>query len=252
MSRSVGNTPDVTSLQGGTAGQVAYQSAPSTTAFAGPGTSGQVLTSNGASAPTFQTVSAGAVSPTYTVYTSGSGTYTSPVGCTYMIVETVGPGGGGGKSLGSSSAGAGGGGGYQKVKVSPGSYSYVVGTGGAGTATAGNDGGVGTDTSFGTRGTTRGSGGSGSTNVGGIGGGYGGGTGTLIFQSTGRGGDTGSGNGYSTIGGSTVLGHGSSRSASGVVPSVAAAPGVGGAGVDTFTANSAAGAAGIIIITEYY
>jgi hypothetical protein len=55
-----GNVPNILdqppsgSLTGGTTGQVPYQSAPSTTAFTGPGTAGQVLTSNGAAAPTYQ------------------------------------------------------------------------------------------------------------------------------------------------------------------------------------------------------
>jgi hypothetical protein len=40
-------------LAGGTAGQVPYQSAPSTTSFFGPGTAGNVLVSNGTSAPSY-------------------------------------------------------------------------------------------------------------------------------------------------------------------------------------------------------
>ena len=46
----------VSNLAGGTAGQVPYQSGPSTTTFTGPGTTGQVLTSNGTSGPTFTNV----------------------------------------------------------------------------------------------------------------------------------------------------------------------------------------------------
>ena len=41
-------------LAGGTAGQLHYQSAAGTTAFTGPGTAGQVLVSNGTSAPAYQ------------------------------------------------------------------------------------------------------------------------------------------------------------------------------------------------------
>jgi hypothetical protein len=44
-------------LAGGTAGQVPYQSAPGVTLFAGPGTSGQVLVSNGISGPSFEDTS---------------------------------------------------------------------------------------------------------------------------------------------------------------------------------------------------
>jgi hypothetical protein len=49
-------TTSTSNLLGGTAGQVAYQSAPGATAFAGPGTTGQPLLSNGATAPTFGTL----------------------------------------------------------------------------------------------------------------------------------------------------------------------------------------------------
>ena len=44
-------------LAGGTAGQLVYQSAANTTAFAGPGTAGQILVSAGTSAPTYTNTS---------------------------------------------------------------------------------------------------------------------------------------------------------------------------------------------------
>jgi hypothetical protein len=47
-----------TNLAGGGAGQVPYQSAADTTAFVSAGTNGQVLTSNGTSAPTWTTITA--------------------------------------------------------------------------------------------------------------------------------------------------------------------------------------------------
>jgi hypothetical protein len=50
------STTSTSNLLGGTAGQVPYQSAPGATAFAGPGTTGQPLLSNGATAPTFGTL----------------------------------------------------------------------------------------------------------------------------------------------------------------------------------------------------
>lgn len=43
----------VANLAGGTAGQVPYQTAPGVTSFYGPGTAGNVLVSNGTSAPTY-------------------------------------------------------------------------------------------------------------------------------------------------------------------------------------------------------
>jgi hypothetical protein len=63
-----GNASTATSLAGGTANYIPYQSASGTTGFISPSTSGYVLTSNGTgSAPTFQAASGGGVSwATYT------------------------------------------------------------------------------------------------------------------------------------------------------------------------------------------
>lgn len=58
-------------LQGGTAGQIPYQTAPDTTSFITNGTTGQVLTSNGSSAPTWQTPTNGTV--TSVAATAGTG-----------------------------------------------------------------------------------------------------------------------------------------------------------------------------------
>lgn len=57
----------VTNVVGGTAGQVHYQSSTDTTAFVTNGTSGQVLTSNGSSAPTWGTLSNSTVDGTNAV-----------------------------------------------------------------------------------------------------------------------------------------------------------------------------------------
>ena len=48
-----GTVNTATNIAGGTAGQIHYQSAPNTTAFAGPGTAGQLLVSAGTSAPVY-------------------------------------------------------------------------------------------------------------------------------------------------------------------------------------------------------
>jgi collagen type VII alpha len=56
MPRTVDGSTQAGELSGGAAGQVPYQSAANTTDFTGPGTTGQVLTSTGGSAPTFQTL----------------------------------------------------------------------------------------------------------------------------------------------------------------------------------------------------
>ena len=50
---SAGLATTATNIAGGTAGQVPYQTAPGITSFYGPGTAGDVLVSNGTSAPTY-------------------------------------------------------------------------------------------------------------------------------------------------------------------------------------------------------
>jgi hypothetical protein len=50
---TVANATSATNLIGGTAGQVPYQTAPNITSFYGPGTAGNVLVSNGTSAPSY-------------------------------------------------------------------------------------------------------------------------------------------------------------------------------------------------------
>ena len=82
-----------------------------------------------------QLVAAG-TPPTITVYTSGSGTYTTPANTKYLQVEMVGGGGGGtgsGTTSGNLGGSSGGAGGYIKAIISPvsSSYSYAVGAGGA-------------------------------------------------------------------------------------------------------------------------
>ena len=97
----------------------------------------------------------GAIQPQLTVYsTAGSGTYTTPVGATYLIVECLG-GGGGGANNGAAAGAFGGGGGagayYRKQFTAPAaSYSYTVGAGGVGTPAATNaDGSAGSASTFG-------------------------------------------------------------------------------------------------------
>lgn len=81
-------------LAGGTTSTGAFQS------LASVGTTGQVLTSNGAGAlPTFQTAAGGGLGG-QTVFTS-SGTFTIPSGKTVVKVTIIGGGGGGGQYSGS-------------------------------------------------------------------------------------------------------------------------------------------------------
>lgn len=61
-------------INGGTAGQLIYQSAANTTAFAGPGTAGQILVSAGTSAPTYTNTSSIYVNRAVTADTTPSAT----------------------------------------------------------------------------------------------------------------------------------------------------------------------------------
>lgn len=69
-STAVANATTATNLGGGAASQIPYQSASGTTTFIPNGTSGQVLKSNGASAPSWENVSALSVT-TFSAGTTG-------------------------------------------------------------------------------------------------------------------------------------------------------------------------------------
>lgn len=127
------------------------------------GTSGQVLTSGGAAAaPSWATVSAsGQLIRAPQVLTSGT-SYTTPAGCTAILVEMWGGGGGGGSggfanTSDTASPGTGGGGGAylsQYIPVSPSTtYTVAIGAAGSGGAvpaypTAGANGTAGGTTSI--------------------------------------------------------------------------------------------------------
>lgn len=98
------------------------------------------------------------ITPTHQVFTSGSGTYSTPAGCVAILVECLAGGGGGGSAQTGSNAtwaaASGGNGGCysQKLITNPNaSYAYSVGAGG--TASPGgttlSNGGTGGDTTFG-------------------------------------------------------------------------------------------------------
>jgi hypothetical protein len=161
---------------GGTTTTGAHQS------IASVGTTGQVLTSNGAAAlPTFQTVSSSPI-PTIDAKTSGtSATWTIPTSVTKVRITVVGGGGNGGNN-GTDYGGGGGGGGYavKVLTVVAGTLTYTVGaatgtsqvssgtnntittiqaTGGSsGGATAGGAGGAGSNGDINISGATGGSG----------------------------------------------------------------------------------------------
>jgi hypothetical protein len=204
---------------------------------------------------------------------TASGTYTPTSGMLYCNVECIGGGGGGGAAASATGNGAIGGGGgsgaYSRSVVSAAtvgvSQTVTIGAGGAaGTGSPGN-GGAGTTTSVGTI-ITAGGGGGGAGSGGNVvsAGGAGGAAGTAQFSISGTAGDVGLGFGVNTIfsppggrGGSSPLGgNGACISPGGVNGQGAVAnTGSGGSGGSSFNANVAtnggAGAAGVVLITEY-
>jgi hypothetical protein len=157
-----------------TAGGVAYGNG-TAYVFNDAGLSGQVLTSNGASAPTWG-VPTLVTQPNCTVYnTAGTFTFTVPGGIAKIMVEVW--GGGGGAAIGVSGAG---GGGYSKgiLSVTPGNtITATVGAGGTGGQSLGSDGAAGGSSSFST---ISASGGAGTSNSSGNGGGGTGSGGSIL------------------------------------------------------------------------
>ncbi len=263
----VGGT-DVAVTDGGTglstltANNVILGNGTSAPQFVAPGTSGNVLTSNG----TTWTSSAGSsIIKTITVQTfTSSVTYTPTTGMVYCEIEGWGGGGGGGGvSSQNNVAGGGGAGGYVKKTVSAatigGSQSVTIGTGGTAGNTSGSDGGTGGTTSVGSivsaTGGVGGSGQSGGSVLGGAGG-------------TGSSGDinaTGAPGGFgvpltasialSGIGGSTSLGGGGASTNGGTGNNGVASSGAGGSGGASVSGGGSHaggfGATGFVIITEY-
>jgi hypothetical protein len=110
-------------------------------------------------------VVASGLPPTFKVYSSGSGTYNTPTGCTYIIVEMTG-GGGGGSLASAGNPGCGGNSSsYYKFKTTSGSYSYSVGAAGVGAFVTPSSGTNGGNTTFGTATCSGGVGGNGALNT---------------------------------------------------------------------------------------
>ena len=258
---------------GGTTATGAFQAA--TTGFS---TSGYVLTSNGnAALPSFKATpssSAFNVNIQTFVYTGGAQTYTPTSGMLYCQIEVCGGGGGSGGVVNSAASqtcisGAGGGGGYARGIFSAAtigaSQTVTINAGGTAGTTAGTNGGAGGSVSVGSLiSATGGTGGAGqaasSVNsqaqpaAGGVGTGG-------SFQTTGG----PSANGFAFwspamyapgSGGSSFFGGGANATIGGTVPGNAGKS-YGGGASGAFSVNGqgaeagAAGAAGIVIITEY-
>jgi hypothetical protein len=204
------------------------------------GTSGQVLTSNGAAAaPSWQSL-VKAVRP---ITITSSGTYTTPAGVTALMFFVSGATGG--KSSPSANGGATGGAGYsEKYIASPAaSYSITIGAGG----TPGNFGGtttIDTISIAGGAGTTTNTGSSGGTASGGTFNANGGSGGTgNIFGATGGGGAGGSraGNGFNGgngASGDTASGGGGGTGGAGGNGTGSTGYGVGGVAATTTNASA--------------
>jgi len=240
----------------------------------GLGTSGQILTSQGAgSLPHWTTVTGAAGFSTVNVQVfTANGTYTPTANMKYCIVECVGGGGGGGGAGGSIVAGAGGGGSGAYVRkvfaaaTIGASQTVTIGGGGAGGAGAGGGtGSTGGNTTLGALLTANGGVGGVGTggsppNIGGSGGTGSGGD----LNMTGGSGVNGaeSTSAVSTVamllsgyGGSSPLGWGGTAKAqAGAAGAVGTGYGAGGSGGNETTSTTRAGGAGIagiIVITEF-
>ena len=242
-------------LCGGTTSTAALQS------IASVGTSGQVLTSNGAGAlPSFQSVTVGSTDPTIQKFTSGSGTYTTPTSPAPLYIRVVAVGGGGG---GQGGAGAGVGVGTAGGNTTFGT-TLIVANGGSNAGGAGGTASLGAAIGIAVNGGIGGaavqvantSGGNGAPSAFG-GGGYGGGA-----ANAGTAGATNSGAGGGGGGASASAASGPGGSAGGYVDGIIASPAasyayaVGAAGSGGAAGASAgagaAGGAGQIVVYEYY
>ena len=248
-----------------TAGTVPYGTG-TAFAFTSAGTSGQLLQSNGASAPTWVTPSGGGFS-NIAVLTSGT-SWTAPAGVTKIkVTVTGGGGGGGGTSSSLGRAGGGGAAGGTAIKiftvVPATSYTYSIGAAGTAGTSGGGAGGTGGNSTFIVSPTTvtgGGGGGGAGGNTGSISGGTGGTATNGDMNIVGGGGGGGApGAGYeqtpSGKGGGSFWGGGapSGASSTGTFAGVTATTyGTGGSGASSNNTSGAGGAGfqGVILI-EY-
>jgi hypothetical protein len=252
---------------------VVYADTTTSLANVSPGAAGTVLTSNGASAPSMQDLRGNATvfkAPTIQKFTSGTGTYTTPISPSplYIRVEMCGGGGGGGGSGTAGGTAAGDGGtstfGTTLLSCNGGVKGTYVGAGGAGGSASLGSGPIGTVLSGGS-----GSGGGGSSTSGVS---YGGGHGGVNPFGGGGGGGSPSAAGLAGVantggggggGGAPSAGNcGSGGGAGGYVDAFISSPSAtyayaigasgtaGGAG--TGGVAGGAGGTGYIIVREYY
>jgi hypothetical protein len=237
-----------------TLGDIIYAS--STTAFSklSASTSGLVLKTNGAgTAPTWGSV--GGTPPTMQVFTSGTGTYTRPSGCTVVEIYIKAGGGGGGTGNGAASANWGGGGGEGQegwllatAATIGATISYAVGAGGAGSTTSsGASGSTGGTTSISTIFTAIGGDGGMRGNFGGQGGNGGnGGTGGNYYMA----GDPGAAGSDPQTGTSRFTPTGGGKGGGNL--SNGDANSGGGGGGSSGAGSGGNGGSGVIVFREYY
>lgn len=194
------------------------------------------------------------ISPTYTIYDAAStGTYFTPSGCVYIIVEMIGGGGGGGYILTNGVGGGGGSSFYLKLLLTAGVYEYSVGEGGlAGSPLNDGNGETGGDTFFGAA-VSRGGDFGRNDGAGGLSG-LSTPSGQVLYSVRGNFGGTILNPEYYNAGGGSFLGgsipHGT---ASNTIPTTAGGYGVGGVGSNgDLTSPAQNGSRGRIVITEYY
>ena len=242
-----------------TANAVMLGNGVSTVQTVAPGSSGNVLTSNGTTWSS--SASGGRLLRAPQLLTSGT-SYTTPADCTSIYVEAVGAGGGGGGGSGSGTAsqGAGGGGGggtaSKLFTVTPSTaYTYAIGAAGSAGA-SGASGGAGGNTTF-TVGATTATGGGGGGGLWISAGGSGGAGGTASsgdLNIVGQGGGAAAAfNTFSTggIGGGSYLGGGAFGKTGGAAGVTATGYGGGGSGGTVSGNAGGAGFQGVIRVWEY-
>lgn len=218
----------------------------------------------------FADVPTSAYVPTKQTFASGTGTYTTPAGVTWICVRIWGGGAGGGGASASgvngSTGGGGGAGGYcEKIIVAPSAtYPYAVGAIANGGTAGQNNGTAGNVTTFGTSLLTANGGGAGqggvnSTSAGlsafPAAGGTATGGDTNISGGAGSAGFTVATTGVPNFGGAPAFGSSAAATATGV-GAVGINPGGGGSGGSNNSGSGAAaggnGAAGLILVEEHY
>lgn len=181
---------------------------------------------------------------------TASGTWTKPTGLKWVEIELVGGGGGGGASGATAGSGGGGGGGYSTKVILTGSLgsTETVTIGAAGTAGSSGNGGAGGTTSFGSHASATG----GSGGIAGLGGAGGAG-------GTGSNGNVNIPGQAGMIGLATTGGAGGSsmKGFGGYPPGLFTGVsgglyGAGGSGSGNTANNGGVGAAGLVIVREFY